>query len=537
MHRDPLSAPAGSTPPTRRSRRTLRLTLAARRRLLTVTLIATVAAAGVTGVVLFGVFSPADPVPEAGAAGASPGCAVLSEPVGVIAPAGAHTLLREAAEHRCIDLTLHRPAGLSELGAQLGSGIAQGWVAESTEQAGALGVEPGRAAELAISPIVFSAPPAVAPLLAGSEWIGVLAAGLPEGVAVSLPASAESGVAAQVAAQIARVAGAPEGAGTAELGAILERLVSSPDSAVTITVDELHALERADVTIPPGGLASLDYSSLVLAPASPTQAALLDTLFTEARDTPAPRLEELGLLPAGSTSYADTPLLPRVEAASYFAVSALVDPDMLAANLLILLDVSGSMGERAEGQMSGVEAMRASIDVVATTMPDNLFVEWRQFGYRIGGDSDMVTMSSGLLRDSREELRAGSDKLTAQPVGTPLYQAVVDGVADARLLGDTTHAPVLVVVTDGRDEFAPDRINLPDALATLAETADPLRPVQTLFLGFGDADLSEMEQVVAVTGGHAWKINGPEELAGTILRSITWLGSEQLHASARAALG
>lgn len=309
----------------------------------------------------------------------------------------------------------------------------------------------------------------------------------------------------------------------------------SPVADDTIRVSELREVAEGDVVVPTSEAAPvLDYPWVEPPeheggrhPLDASARAVAHRILDELRSPDSlADLDADGLLPPDSTS-TTTPdgarIATQTGAASTPApiLYAIVGADSFSARVLTLLDVSGSMADIAPGDsVSAMQAVNEATVAFATRMPDDMIVGGRVFGHQIAPPNDWIeTLPSGRLGDNRAAVIAAAQAATAQPTGTALYQSYLDTYRAAQRDYDPDEINTIAVFTDGRNEFADDRLDLPGLLAELQRISDPARPVGTMFFGFGDADLDAMAQIVAVSGGGVWDIDDPEQIFGAIIEA------------------
>lgn len=464
--------------------------------------------------------------------------------VHVVAPKRIDPVLSEAAAVSCLTLVREEPPrGNSVLG-RLAQGDIDAWISDSSEHAQAIGAPATALQPLFLSPILFTAP---APLAAGisalgDDWRELIMADAAAGLSFTFgknPAAQPvlSSLATRIAEQQAKA-----GTGSADhMAAMIQKLSTlqtSAENQPSIEVTERASITAATNPLSLGPLPVLDYP-LVETPGIPEERKqLVDRFVTAIRGMTPKQLNEFGYLSrdATTTDAGDELLLPH-NPELFIATNAILDSEFMQGQLFVYMDVSGSMGHSETGGISGIEAMQQSVHALTQSMPGGMVVEWWSFGMNINGDSDQVMLDSGALEDTKERLADTANALRALPVGTPLYQTVVDGYrhtleqsAAAGQLG------MLVVVSDGRNEDAPDRLDRDEALAELAAMSGAGTSPPILFMGFGDADMAAMEEMVSITGGQAWEIDKPEELSAAIVAAITDVAAAQLR-SGWASLG
>jgi Mg-chelatase subunit ChlD len=85
---------------------------------------------------------------------------------------------------------------------------------------------------------------------------------------------------------------------------------------------------------------------------------------------------------------------------------------------------------------------------------------------------------------------------------------------------DPSRSNTLIMWTDSGDTKA-GGLTLAETLAELERMADVTRPIRVILLGLGpDADLAQLEAIATATGGGAFHLNDPDEIALVFLRAL-----------------
>jgi Ca-activated chloride channel family protein len=186
-----------------------------------------------------------------------------------------------------------------------------------------------------------------------------------------------------------------------------------------------------------------------------------------------------------------------------------------SARVLLLIDVSGSMGEVADpdtGETRLDLAKRAAVEALDDFKDDDE-VGLRVFSTNISGQeptdyADIVPIAPA--GENRESLARRIRDLVPTE-GTPLYTAVGDSYQ--QLLED--YAPerinALLVLSDGRNED-PRNTDLGDLLDDLRATSEgqSSRPVRIFPIAFsGDADLQTLSDIAEATDAAAYDATDP----------------------------
>ncbi len=182
------------------------------------------------------------------------------------------------------------------------------------------------------------------------------------------------------------------------------------------------------------------------------------------------------------------------------------------ARVLVLLDVSGSMAEPVpDAGASKLElAKRAAVRAMSQFASTDEVGLWA-FTTDMGDGQIFRELEPVLpIKQQRADLRASIEALTPLN-GTPLYAAIRAAVTDmgASLDGDRINA--VVVLTDGRNEYAADT-DLTGLVKQLGGgSAESALRVFTIAYGEG-ADLETLRQISAASNAAAYDATRPESI-------------------------
>ncbi len=191
------------------------------------------------------------------------------------------------------------------------------------------------------------------------------------------------------------------------------------------------------------------------------------------------------------------------------------------ANVLFLIDVSGSMDDVLESGQTRLEGAKDAI-----TLALDHFAAGDDVGlaaFSSGGDGVMIP---GLVSpvqdigDSREEFLAALDGLEAVAY-TPLYEAVDTFSRDQSQAYDPSRINAIVLLSDGTNNTAVPTTTEDEMLATLDEVSHTLL-VFTLAYG-ADADVEALQAISGATGAHYYDATDPlevEDVLGDLVTSF-----------------
>jgi hypothetical protein len=110
-----------------------------------------------------------------------------------------------------------------------------------------------------------------------------------------------------------------------------------------------------------------------------------------------------------------------------------------------------------------------------------------------------------------------------QPVGTgqaALFETLLAAYRELQEGYDPTRSNTLIMWTDSGGTKA-GGLTLDETLAELERTADVTRPIRVILLGLGpEADMPQLEAIAAATGGGAFHLTNPGEIALVFLRAL-----------------
>jgi len=185
------------------------------------------------------------------------------------------------------------------------------------------------------------------------------------------------------------------------------------------------------------------------------------------------------------------------------------------ARVLLVLDVSGSMGDPADpddpnGPTRLDLAKEAIIDGLEDFKPDDL-VGLRTFTTDVAGATLATAFSPlGPIGSNSERLANQVGGLIPQ-AGTPLYQVTLDSYTEMLDSYDPELINAVIVLTDGRNDDADpsdDRDQFEELLSTLRSNAEgeTARPVRVFTLAYGqEADAGDLRRIAEASNATAYR--------------------------------
>ncbi|GAA4612636.1 substrate-binding and VWA domain-containing protein [Actinoallomurus liliacearum] len=203
---------------------------------------------------------------------------------------------------------------------------------------------------------------------------------------------------------------------------------------------------------------------------------------------------------------------------------------VLGARMLILLDVSPSMGDPVPRTQD--TRMQATAKVAVGGMKilsDNSQVALWEFSTALDGARDyrqivpFRTLSDKIGASTQRDLVERSFAAAAPVPGsrTGLYDSVLAAYQEAVRTYQPDHNNVVVVLTDGMNYDPGRTISLQTLLKELARAGDPMRPVAVVPIAFGpDIDPGPLQRIAAATGGQAFVTLDPRQVQQVFLQML-----------------
>ncbi|MCI0686127.1 MAG: VWA domain-containing protein [Sporichthyaceae bacterium] len=165
------------------------------------------------------------------------------------------------------------------------------------------------------------------------------------------------------------------------------------------------------------------------------------------------------------------------------------------ADMLVVIDVSGSMGEPAPGSTQPlINVVRTGTRELAKLLPDDSELAIWEFGSRLSPPRDYRTLlpRNRLDQDHRRQLMRATRGLAAEDTGTGLYDTILAAYRTARDGYQSGIPSHVVLFTDGRNADDPGSLSASGLKRELEKAMDPDRPVIFTIVTFGpepDAEL------------------------------------------------
>ena len=192
------------------------------------------------------------------------------------------------------------------------------------------------------------------------------------------------------------------------------------------------------------------------------------------------------------------------------------------ANVLVVLDSSGSMGDPVSGTGSNrLElAQQAALQAIDRLANDDILTLWA-FSTPLDNSTTpyRVLVPAGPVAQIRDTYQRQVSALFAEG-GTALYATTRAAVKSVQASFDPNKINAVVLLTDGRNEYPQDNSlrNLVDDL----DTEDTSRQVRVFPIAYGaDADLDALTEIAEATDGRAYDASNPKSINNVLINVIS----------------
>lgn len=290
---------------------------------------------------------------------------------------------------------------------------------------------------------------------------------------------------------------------------------------------------------PTDGTAMLRYSWLPTAAgeADPSRAAALDRLRQSLiGPAGAAALAEEGLRgatwPTAAPPSAADAGLPTLTAPATSTVSehfmyhvlSTYHPDLRRANMLVVVDVSGSMADPvAAGAPAKIDLVRSGLTQVAGLLPDDATLGLWRFGSLLAPPNDWqpVVAPAQLGPTQRAAIRTAATTLAALHTGTGLYDTILAAYRYQQAHYVAGEPNEILVFTDGVNQDDPVSIDLAQLQAGLAASS-PGKRVQVAVFGFGTTfPTAALDGALKSVGGQVDPLATPDQVIGAFVHAVS----------------
>ncbi len=199
-------------------------------------------------------------------------------------------------------------------------------------------------------------------------------------------------------------------------------------------------------------------------------------------------------------------------------------PAQRVANVLVVVDVSGSMGDNAPGTRSPLIALvRQGVGQVNALLPDTARLGLWQFGSRLAppNDYEELVSTAPLVSAQRARLAAATATLTARKTGTGLYDTILAAYKYQQAHFQAAMPNEILLFTDGVNQDDPVSISLARLKSTLA-AADPKKRVQIGVFAFGKRlPTDALTNALAPVGGQVDTLTNADEVVAAFVHAVS----------------
>ena len=199
-------------------------------------------------------------------------------------------------------------------------------------------------------------------------------------------------------------------------------------------------------------------------------------------------------------------------------------PSRRKANILIVIDVSGSMRHHApHSDKSLMSVVRSGVSQLTDLMPSTSHVGLWEFGSRLDGDRDYRSLvrTRKLSATQRDAVDGAAERLDARRTGTGLYNTILAAYRHQQEDFQPGMPNEVLVFTDGKDQDDPGGISLASLRTSLA-AADPGKHVQVGVLGFGgQLPAAALEHALSPVDGQVDQLTRTPEVVGAFVHAVS----------------
>jgi len=234
------------------------------------------------------------------------------------------------------------------------------------------------------------------------------------------------------------------------------------------------------------------------------------TLFTDAGFRDASGKAGTGLADSAFSATVPVQALTAPDGKTLSQVRSVWHQVRKKARVMLVIDVSGSMGEDATTGTKLYEARTAAAQALSQLNPED------EVGLAIftsdlpGGKNFQVLVPVGPATKTAAPIKQSLSSL--EPLNaTPLYSAVREATTQLRDTIDNERINAVVILTDGKNESSDNDLDgLLTDLAALSGSESSGSAVRVFTIAYGpDADLETLQRISEVTGAKAYDARKP----------------------------
>jgi Ca-activated chloride channel family protein len=200
-------------------------------------------------------------------------------------------------------------------------------------------------------------------------------------------------------------------------------------------------------------------------------------------------------------------------------------PQQRKANILVVVDVSGSMGNPASNSDSRplITVVQQALTQLSSLLPATSHLGLWKFGYHLSPPNDYQVLMPTNPLNSRQltNLSAATAGLTAQDTGTALYNTILAAYHDQQTHFQNGMPNEVLIFTDGKNEDAPNSISIDQLKAELA-AADPKKRVQIGVFGYqNELPLEQLTAALSPVGGQVDGLHTANDVLGAFVHAVS----------------
>lgn len=234
---------------------------------------------------------------------------------------------------------------------------------------------------------------------------------------------------------------------------------------------------------------------------------------------------------AGLPSLPATAMPPMVLHLMYHVLSTW-HPELRRTNMLIVTDVSGSMGDQLSGTgATKIDLVRQGINQVNSLLPSDAQLGLWQFGSQLAPPNDWqpLTAIAPLNTSQRNAVQTAATNLAARPVGTGLYDTILAAYRYQQAHYVAGLPNQVIVFTDGVNQDDPVTISIDQLKAGLA-AAGKQKYVQLSVFGFGASiPADSLSSALSPVDGQVDELTNTDQVIGAFVHAVSGALSGTTH--------
>jgi hypothetical protein len=234
---------------------------------------------------------------------------------------------------------------------------------------------------------------------------------------------------------------------------------------------------------------------------------------------PPPAAKEAGLPAFPATA------MPTMPEHLMYHVLSTWRPELRRTNMLVVVDVSGSMGNPASGTdfRPLISVVQQGVTQLRALLPATSYLGLWKFGYQLGPPNDyqMLVPAAALDAGQQTKVATATTHLVAQDTGTALYNTILAAYKYQQAHLQNGMPNELLIFTDGKNEDTPNSITL-DQLKSGLAAADPKKWVQIGVLGFrNELPVDQLTGALSPVGGQVNSLHTADDVLGAFVHAVS----------------